>query len=282
MKTNPQFPLLTRYMGDWRSFMVGPAAGLLQLMHPAIGAAVAQQSEFFKDPNARVFRSVPQIWAMILDGGRSAERGLQLRDVHKHIQGNDESGRSFHALAPETFWWAHATFTWQVFRSIELFHRGGLEAVDCDALYAETVAWYRLYKLNEQPVPASYAAFQVKFADTCETTLKRTQAVTRALKPGRPGPRKFPRTRKEAMKLFWKEFTGLTLTGALPDRVRERFAIPWQPADQQRFEALRISLVQSGRIVPPTLNRASVELYLRVVGHRTRHTRYHPPERAGV
>jgi uncharacterized protein (DUF2236 family) len=271
-----QFPLLTRYMGDWRSFMVGPAAGLLQLMHPAIGTAVAQQSEFFKNPNARVFRSVPQIWAMILDPARSAERGLRMRNVHKAIQGNDEAGRPYHALSPETFWWAHATFTWQIFRSIELFHRGGLATIEQERLYAETVGWYRLYRLNEQPVPPDYAAFRAKVDRICDDTLEKTIAVNRALKPRKPSKGKLPRNQKEAVRLFWREFTGLTLVGALPERVRERFGIEWSKQNERRFEILRVSLLQGGRFVPPMLNRKSVELYLRVVGNRTRATRYQP------
>ena len=34
------FPLLTHYLGDWRSLLPGGAAGVLQLMYPPLGAAV--------------------------------------------------------------------------------------------------------------------------------------------------------------------------------------------------------------------------------------------------
>lgn len=273
-----RFPLLARAMGDWRSFMVGPATGLLQLLHPAIGAAVAQQSAFFKDPNARVFRSVPQIWATVLDADRSDARGLHLRDLHKGIRGDDAAGRAFHALSPETFWWAHATFTWQIFRAYELFYRGGLAAVDMEALYAETVDWYRLYRVNEAPVPPNYAAFRVKFARVCDETLEMTAAAERALRRGKA---RLPRSRRDLQKRFWREFTGLTLVGPLPDDVRARFGIAWSAADRARFEAFRMVLREGGRVVPAALNRASVELYLRRLGRRTRPDRYRPREHAG-
>src|SRR5919109_4607195 len=58
--------LLWRYAADLRSLLPGAAAGLMQLMHPGIGAAVAEHSAFFDAPFDRIYRSVPQIWATIL------------------------------------------------------------------------------------------------------------------------------------------------------------------------------------------------------------------------
>lgn len=102
--------MLRCYLGDFRTLLTGGSAGVLQLMYPPLGAAVAAQSDFFGDPFGRVYRSVPQIWATVLapDG---AERARRIRDLHRSIQGTDASGRPFHALDPETYWWAHATFT---------------------------------------------------------------------------------------------------------------------------------------------------------------------------
>ena len=87
---------------DFRSLLPGGSAGLLQLMHPALGHAVMEHSAFAQDPFGRVYRSIPQIWATILTPEDDA------RVHHPH---------EYHALDPDTFWWAHATFTWQMFRS---------------------------------------------------------------------------------------------------------------------------------------------------------------------
>ncbi len=269
------FPLLTRYLGDWRTFFTGPAAGLLQLMHPAIGDAVARQSGFFRDPTARIFRSVPQIWAVILDADHRAERGKHIRDLHRNIQGVDGEGRAYHALNPEVYWWAHATFTWQVFRAIELYFPGGLDSVDTEALYAETVAWYRLYSVSPQPVPPDYAAFRAKFDAICAETLERTAAAERALRPPRRPRYRIPRTPKEAQRIFWREFTTGTLHGALPAAVCARFGIPWTAADRRRFALVR-AMLQGYALVPRRAHRSTVELYLRVTGRRTRAERYRP------
>src|SRR5438874_9708586 len=105
--------LLSSIASDWRSMLSGPAAGLLQLMYPPLGAGVEQHSAFFSEPWDRILRSIPQIWATILaDDGEERARGI--RDVHRSIKGVDGQGRPYHALQPETFWWAHATFTWEM------------------------------------------------------------------------------------------------------------------------------------------------------------------------
>jgi uncharacterized protein (DUF2236 family) len=134
--------LLWRVAGDVRAAAPGAATGLLQLMYPPLGTAVAEQSGFFADPFGRIWRSVPQIWATIFEPDGS-DRGRRIRDLHRDIKGTDSTGRRYHALDPETFWWAHATFTWHMFRTVELFFPvGALDVQRRERLYAETVSWY--------------------------------------------------------------------------------------------------------------------------------------------
>lgn len=154
---------LWRYAGEWRSMLPGSATGILQLMHPGIGAGVAEHSAFFDDPFDRIYRSIPQIWATILapDGQR---RARQIRDIHRTIKGTDHLGGRYHALDPATFWWAHATFTWDIFRSVELFYLHPLSAPDEERLYAETVTWYRRYGVSTRPVPPDYISFRDEFS----------------------------------------------------------------------------------------------------------------------
>ena len=102
--------LLWRYAGDTRISFLGGTIGLLQLMHPGIGAGVMDHSDFFNDPFDRVFRSLPPILGAVYDGPEGIETGRWIRDQHRTIKGADAQGRSYHALDPATFWWAHATF----------------------------------------------------------------------------------------------------------------------------------------------------------------------------
>src|SRR5438067_1103994 len=56
-----------RYGGEVRGYLLLVKAGLLQLMHPGLGAGVEQHSDFFNEPWERVLRSVPLIQGTTFD-----------------------------------------------------------------------------------------------------------------------------------------------------------------------------------------------------------------------
>ncbi|GAA1552188.1 oxygenase MpaB family protein [Actinomadura kijaniata] len=273
--------LLRKYAGDLRSLLPGAAAGLLQLMHPGIGAGVARHSAFFDAPFDRIHRSVPQIWATILapDG---PERARAIRDLHRAIGGTDEHDRRYHALDPETFWWAHATFTWEIFKAAELFHPGTLTAEDRERLYAETVTWYARYGVSMRPVPPDHAAFQSRFWHVCARELELTPAAARALDIARHGsdtvtllPVGGPLAER-AGRLVAERPLRLITFGCLPPIVRTRFDIPWSPLDQARFTALALAHRQGYRMLPGGLNHWALRTALRYIGAHTRDQRYRP------
>ena len=102
--------LLWRWAGDNRIGLMGGPIGILQLLHPAIGAGVSEHSDFFRDPFDRIFRSLPRILGVVYDGPRADATGHKVRDFHRDIKGVDAAGRRYHALDPDTYWRAHATF----------------------------------------------------------------------------------------------------------------------------------------------------------------------------
>lgn len=267
---------LVRYAGDWRSILPGSSAGLLQLMHPGIGYAVWQHSEFVEDPFGRIYRSIPQIWAVLLTPG-SATRGHEIRDVHRTIKGTDDEGRKYHALDPDTFWWAHATFTWEMYRSIELFHRRQLSPYEREALYAETVRWYECYGVSSRPVPANLKAFEERFDEICETVLERNPGVDHALAIARDGKLQLP-TLPQPLVLASRPvvvpFARALTSGCLPRRVRERFDISFDLAAQARFAMLRMAAQRGFQIVPSSVNTGSLQFALRRLGNRTRDARF--------
>ena len=269
-------PLLHAYLSDVRTLLTGGSAGVLQLMYPPLGAAVAAQSDFFGDPFGRVYRSVPQIWATVLapDG---PERARRIRDLHRGIQGSDGAGRPYHALDPETFWWAHATFTWEVFEAIRLFFRGGLGALDRDRLYAETIRWYELYGVSSRPVPATYREFTAKFDGICSHTLEMTPAARRTLDMALAGEWRPPLVRRNFRDPLTRGAGRLVVIGSLPAGLRARFAIRWTRWDERRFRLLCASFRHGFRIVPPPVHRRALGFGLRSVGVLTRRERFVPP-----
>ncbi len=270
--------LLWRYAGDWRAMLPGSATGILQLMHPGIGAGVAEHSAFFDDPFDRIYRSIPQIWATIFapDGER---RARELRDVHRSIKGVDHAGRRYHALDPDTFWWAHATFTWDILRSVELFHLEPLSSEAAQRLYGETVAWYRRYGVSCRPVPADYDAFRTRFDTVCRQTLELTPAATRALSyrladvPGHPlGPDPLA----TVLGALVAPAAEILVVGCLPDALRRRLPVAWGRAEELQFRGVCAAVRQGFRLVPSAANRRSLRRIQRWVGAGTRQRRYRP------
>ncbi|HEX2314094.1 MAG TPA: oxygenase MpaB family protein [Thermomonospora sp.] len=276
----PDSPL-RRYAGDLRSLLPGTAAGLLQLMHPGIGAGVAEHSAFFEAPFDRIYRSVPQIWATILapEGDR---RARAIRDLHHGVRGVDEHGRRYHALDPETFWWAHATFTWEIFRAVELFHPDAPSAEDLERLYAETVEWYARYGVSTRPVPPDYAAFRSRFWHVCARELELTPAAARALDIARHGSQTLslvpagPAALERPAQFLLERPLRIITFGCLPRIVRDRFDVPWSVADQARFSALALAFRQGLHVMPGRLNHWTLQRMLRYVGAQTRDQRYRP------
>jgi uncharacterized protein (DUF2236 family) len=101
--------LVWRYFGDNRMFLIGPRPAVLQNMLAELGQGVLEHSVFFDDSAARVKRSLPPIFNTVY-GDEEDHPGQQVRDFHLGIKGNMADGKRYHALDPDTYFWAHATF----------------------------------------------------------------------------------------------------------------------------------------------------------------------------
>ncbi len=274
--------LLRRYAGDWRSILEGTSIGLLQLMYPPLGAAVAAQSGFFEDPFGRIYRSIPQIWATVLAPDADV-RARRIRDLHRDIRGVT-GGRRFSALDPETFWWAHATFTHLILRSVERYHRPGtLDGAGYEQLYLDTVAWYERYGVSMRPVPTTLAGFRTTFDAFCRERLEVTPAVERLLTIDDD---ERARTIKGISALavltapILRRWGALSTFGNVPPDVRARLGVEWTADQQRQLDQLSLVLRWTFEAMPRSVNRATFVAALRHTGARTRSARYTPVPRA--
>lgn len=262
--------LIWRWAGDMRIAFEGGTAGLLQTMHPAIGYALIEHSDFFNDPVDRVFRSLPGILGTVYDG-QGETTGRQVRDYHRDIKGTQPDGTRYHALNPETYWWAHATFQRMVERVAEHWDTHRLRDSDRDRLYREGCEWYRRYGMTESVLPADRTEFEEQWQQYCAQVLEpnpasdyliefinRSAIPDMSTSPFFPAP---PALKPIANRLLptWPVRAALAppmrlvIFGGLPARVRKRFAISWTEYDQRAYTAMRAAIRTAWPYVPASL-----------------------------
>ncbi len=269
---------LWRWAGDNRIAFLGGSIGLLQLMHPAIGAGVLEHSDFFEDPYGRVFRSLPRILGVVYDADSTAT-GKDVRSFHKTITGVDDQGRRYHALDPETFWWAHATFQFMAEQVGDRFDTHRLTEAERESLYRDGIEWYRRYGVSDRSVPPTRAAFGEEFDRVCAEVLEMNPAVEFVLELLRhPEPLQFegalspltPIMTLPPMRFVTSTAVRLSAIGGLPPIVRQRFGIPWSRQDQLQLDALQLLVAQSWRFIPFSMRwqPRALEGYRRVRAER--------------
>jgi uncharacterized protein (DUF2236 family) len=246
--------LLWRYGGDRRLAFTGLSAGILQLLHPGIGAGVSEHSNFFTDPWDRILRSIPQILGVIYS--RDAEAlGRRIRDRHRDIKGFDHRGRPYQALEPGTFWFAHATFQHAVKQIIDRFDHHRLRPPERESLYLDGVEWYRRYGVSMRPVPVDYAAFRAEWQRQCRDVLEMTPAAERVIDitlHARTRELPFlPAWTRPLHPLVVTPVLRLAAIGGLPDAVRKRLGIPWRLDEEAEYRALQLTVREGFRWVLP-------------------------------
>ncbi len=260
-RTEPEIAMLGpgslhwRWAGEVRGYLLLVKAGLLQLMHPGLGAGVEQHSDFFNEPWERVLRSVPEIQGVTFDWPNGDRTARRIRDFHTHITGVDGHGKRYHALDPEVYFWAHATIFDALFQMIDLFDHPMTDA-EKERLYAEGCAAYRAYGVSDRVVPPDWASFQAYFDRMCREELVITPAARGLIEFAKEPPATFPLVpaplyrlaRKPAAKPMW-----WISVGTLPPVVRERIGEPWTARDERRHRLFRRAVRTAWRVMPPRL-----------------------------
>lgn len=245
-----------RYAGDWRTILIGPWVGLVQLALPALGAGVVQHSAFYTEPWDRFLRSIPQIAGVVYDGPGARAEGHRIRDLHTTIKGTDDKGRRYHALDPEVFFWAHATIAEVVVRMVDVFDHP-ISAAEKERLYAEARITWANYGMSMRPVPPDRAALDRYFADMYANKLEKTPAVTEFIRMSQE-----PATMEQPWlpKPVWKAIAGMVTSpmwligvGLLAPEVRELLGLSWSDRQERQLRLLAGTIRRTWRAVPPYL-----------------------------
>lgn len=231
--------LVWRYFGDNRMYLIGPRPAVLQNMLAELGQGVYDHSTFFADTAERLKRTIPPIFKTVY-GSEEENAGLQVRDFHHHVKGDmpgPEGGR-YHALDPDTYFWAHATFVEQVFYFADTFVTR-LTPQDREQIYLESKTWYRRYGVSDRPMPATYAEFEQYW----DRMMDRVVVAHPTAKYGVGYVTKgFPRP-KAVNPLVWRlvapvfnPVAAFLTTGGLPPRARDLLQLPWTDKQERRYQ----------------------------------------------
>ena len=145
--------ILWQYAGDTRIAFMGATIGLLQLMHPAIGAGVMEHSDFFGDPYDRVFRSLPAILGAVYDGptptppadGCATSTRRSRASTRRAAATTPSPRRRTGGRTPRSSSWPS--------RSSTATTTVASPTAEREQLYQEGLVWYRRYGVSDRDVP---------------------------------------------------------------------------------------------------------------------------------
>ncbi|MDL4772011.1 oxygenase MpaB family protein [Actinomadura xylanilytica] len=244
--------LTWRFFGDTRMLLVGPRAAVLQNMLPALGQGVLDHSVFFSETFARLKRSAGPILDTVYGGPESRRTGERVRDFHREIKGTMPDDSRYHALDPETFYWAHATFLDTMLHGIETFIRP-LREDQKRQIYEESKTWFRMYGVSDRAMPEDWEAFQAYWERMLEEEIvphKTARYGVGYVTKGLPAPPKVPAPLWRAVSPPLNALARFITVGGLHPRMRELLDLPWSAADERRHRRFAAAVRRGNRWWP--------------------------------
>jgi uncharacterized protein (DUF2236 family) len=233
--------LVWRYFGDNRMYLIGPRPAVLQNMLAELGQGVLDHSTFFADTAERLKRTIPPIYNTVY-GSDDDNAGKQVRDFHHHVKGDMPSqcggaGR-YHALDPDTYFWAHATFVEQVLYFADTFVKR-LTQAEKEQIYLESKTWYRRYGVSDRPMPANYAEFERywdRMMDEIVVAHPTAKYGVGYVTKGFPCPKAVSPALWRVIAVVFNPVAAFLTTGGLPPRARDLLGLPWSERQERRYQ----------------------------------------------
>ena len=229
--------LTWRVMADARTALCGGRALLMQVAHPAVGAAVADHSRFRQDPWPRFWGTANSALRLTYGGPRAHEESARLRTLHRDIRGTTPDGTPYHALNPDAYFWVHATLLDSALAAWRHFATP-LTPEEESRVYREWRHLGRILGVPDHAMPTDNPEFRAYVEEKTDTLTanQSTQDVLHSLTGAVPPPGKwFPTA-------LWNRLTpslGTHLTrltlGTLPPTLRTALGVEWSTQDSLRF-----------------------------------------------
>ncbi|MGW6377261.1 oxygenase MpaB family protein [Rhodococcus sp. NPDC055112] len=251
--------LIWKYYGDVRGLLGFQRLAGTENCIEQLGKAVEDHSVIFSDTLGRARRSGPPIMKTVYSEDPH-HWGRTVRDFHKPIKGTVADGSRYHALNPELFYWAHATFVDQVLYVTDTFIRR-LSHEEKVQIFEEGKTWYGLYGVSDRSQPQTYE----EFLEYWEQMLDRfvpTRTIgyaTGYIRKGVPGPRRIPAPVWRVLSAPLNGFIRTVVVGTLPPQMREVCNLDWDNKKEKRFQRF----AAFSRRINPLVNRLPLRaLYL--------------------
>jgi uncharacterized protein (DUF2236 family) len=206
---------------------------------------------------------------VVYDGDRAADTGAQIKGFHHGIKGVDGQGRRYHALNPETFYWAHATFFMLIIKTADYFC-GGLTEAEKHQLFDEHVQWYRMYGMSMRPVPDSWEDFLIYWDQKCREELEINRATLDIFTIRIPKPW-FVLMPTGVWDQLFRPMVGAqrwVAAGVFDAPVREKAGMRWTPGDEILLRLFGKAIELAFTVVPDEirLHPRAVSAYRRAAG----------------
>ncbi|MGY0020004.1 oxygenase MpaB family protein [Streptomyces sp. YJ-C3] len=227
--------------GDVRSLLALPAAFVLQVAHPAVGAGVDDHSVFRTDPWGRGRRSLTSVLMWVYGGEEAVEEGRRLRRLHRTIQGTDPHGRSYHALTPAYYAWVHAT-GYPVARYARRYFARPFTPDEDERFYAEWLMVGRILGIHDRDMPQTTAEFWPYYRTVLAEEIGQNAVVDELIArdraiPAPPG--------RGVLRVLWPLLRPVLTRvlrflsiGLLPPEAREALHLRWTAGQERRLRLL--------------------------------------------
>ena len=234
------------------------AAFTLQVMHPSVGAVVAEHSVFRTDALGRAARSIASVLTWVYGGPEALAEADRLRALHAPLRSTDGDGVTHKALASGPWAWILLTAPYAYTAAARYFSARPPTRADTEAFYAEIQQLMRNLHVAEKEIPPTYGAYLTRFDEVLSETLVAHPtaldflATTRRLPP----PPSMPAWLRPA----WRSAAGVAgrlqyfvTVGTLPPRAREILDLPWTSRDERRLRLLGRAVALAMTVLPERL-----------------------------
>jgi uncharacterized protein (DUF2236 family) len=178
---------------------------------------------------------------MTVYGADDDNPGTQVRDFHHQIKGDmapEYGGGRYHALDPDTYFWAHATFVEQVLYFADTFVKR-LTLAEKEQIYLESKTWYRRYGVSDRPMPADYAGFQAywdRMLDQILVAHPTAKYGVGYVTKGFPRPKGVSPWAWRLIAPVFNPLAAFLTTGGMPPQTRGMLGLPWTDRQERRYQ----------------------------------------------